>query len=345
MRFNFQIYGLISAILIGLVSGINWLIDPLWHSKGNRLTGQNFAFNERLSKTNQFLKTKDNNYDCIIFGSSRVITLNASTFENQNCFNYSFKGGFVEDFVQYAQFIKEQGIQPKTVYIGVDGYNFVKREKFEKANSELAQVQRSSFYDAYFSLDVFTFSAMTLLGMSPDPANYYNQQFEPAEFDNKPTYTPAFHPPQPPQECDPSQIEQYQQLKQIFPDSEFIAYVPLRSAWAVVTETYERNLMDCYLESFYQISQLYTHLYDFSIPSQITKDPKNTWDGSHYFTWVNDEVVEILQGKPPNFGIQVDQYSYEEYRDQYLQALKKFMEEKGELDRWQQDTLSSQHHP
>ncbi len=341
MGFDFRIYSLVSAVLVGLVGTINWLIDPLWYSQGNRLTGQNFAFNERLSKTNQFLKTKDQNYDCIIFGSSRVITLKASRFNNHNCFNYSFKGGSVDDFVDYAQFVKQQGIQPKTIYVGVDGYNFVKQKKFNKASSELDQVQRSSIYHAYFSLDVFTFSAMTLLGMSPDPANYYNQEFETEEFKNRPTYTPAFHPPQPPQECDPSQIKKYQQLKAVFPQAEFIGYVPLRSAWAVVTETYERNLMNCYLQSFYQVSQLYTHLYDFSIPSQVTKDPKKTWDGSHFSTSVNDKIVDILQGKPPTFGVQVDQHSYEEYRSQYLRELKTFMEEQGELTRWQDGNLSS----
>ncbi len=329
MAFDFRIYSAVSATLIGVVGAVNWLIDPLWYGQGNRLTGQNFAFNERISKTNQFLKTKTQNYDCLILGSSRVIMLRASRFENQNCFNYSFKGGSVDEFIEYAQFAKDQGIQPNTIYVGVDGYNFVKEEKFNKEGSQLEKVKQTSFYHAYFSLDVLTFSAMTILGMSPGPVNYYNQAFEVEEFNQKPTYNPAFYPPQPPQECDLSRVQLYQQLKDIFPQAKWVGYVPPRSAWSVVNETYERKLMSCYLEGFYQVAQRYDHLYDFSIPSNITKDPKNTWDGSHFSNAINDQITDKLQGKSIEFGVQVDQQSYEEYRSRYLRELITFMEEKG----------------
>ena len=331
MKFDFRIYSIVSATIIGAVGAINWLIDPLWYGQGNRLTGQNFAFNERISKTNQFLRTKTKNYDCLILGSSRVIMLRASQFEGENCFNYAFKGGSVDEFIEYAQFAKEQGLSPKTVYVGVDGYNFVKEEKFNKEGSQIEKVKQTSFFHAYFSLDVFTFSAMTLLGMSPGPANYYNQNFEVEEFPNKPSYSPAFHPPQPPQECDLSRVQLYQQVQAIFPEAKIVGYVPPRSAWAVVNETYERDLMNCYIEGFYQVAQLYDRFYDFSIPSEMTKDPKNTWDGSHFSNAVNDQIAEMLGGQPMMFGIQVDQYSHEDYRLQYTQELTTFMNDQGKL--------------
>ena len=92
---------------------------------------------KEITKTNLFLRTKDKEkYDCIILGSSRAIALRASEFAGNNCFNYALKGGEIPDFVNYAKFLQEQGINPKIVYIGVDGLNFVEKERTEqKANS------------------------------------------------------------------------------------------------------------------------------------------------------------------------------------------------------------------
>ncbi|NJL10693.1 MAG: hypothetical protein HC908_12365, partial [Calothrix sp. SM1_7_51] len=107
-QFNFKLFFAVVTLLIGSVSAVNWLVDPLWYGAGNRLTGKNFAFNERVSKTNLFLRNKHKNYDCLILGSSRVIALNASNFQGKTCFNYSIKGGEVPDFIGVAKFVKEQ---------------------------------------------------------------------------------------------------------------------------------------------------------------------------------------------------------------------------------------------
>lgn len=99
-KFSFGLYGLITFLMLGSVAGINWLIDPLWYRHGNLLTGKNFTFNERITKTNLFFRTKDQEkYDCIILGSSRVIALRSSNFTTNNCFNYALKGGEIPDFV------------------------------------------------------------------------------------------------------------------------------------------------------------------------------------------------------------------------------------------------------
>ena len=87
-QFSFTLYGLVTSVLLGSVAAINWAIDPLWYGNGNILNGKNFTFNERITKTNLFLRTNEKvNYDCIILGSSRVTALRPSNFVNQQCFN------------------------------------------------------------------------------------------------------------------------------------------------------------------------------------------------------------------------------------------------------------------
>lgn len=335
-KFSFGLYGLVTSLLLGSVAGINWSIDPLWYSHGNILTGKNFAFNERITKTNLFLRTKDREkYDCIILGSSRVTTLRPSELSNHNCFNYALKGAEIPDFVSYANFLQEQNIDPKIVYIGVDGLNFVEQERKEQPPISIDSLQTPSFLQAYLSSDVLLFSAMTILGISPDPANYYDQNFEPVDFANPPVYEGKFYKPASQQKCDLASVETFIGLKKFFPHAKFVAYVPPRSAWSMINDTYARGLTDCELLAFYQLSQNYDAMYDFSIPSEVTKNPHNTFDGSHYSVETNNKIAKILQGGTDgDFGIRVDKYTFEDYRAAYRQKLRGFLAETGELKRW-----------
>lgn len=335
-KFSFGLYGLVTSLLLGSVAGVNWLIDPLWYSHGNILTGKNFAFNERVTKTNLFFRTKDQEkYNCIILGSSRVTTLRPSELSNHNCFNYALKGAEIPDFVSYANFLQEQNINPKIVYIGVDGLNFVEQERKEQPPISIDSLQTPSFLQAYLSSDVLLFSAMTILGVSPDPANYYDQNFEPVDFTNPPVYEGQFYKPASQQKCDLASIETFISLKKFFPHAKFVGYVPPRSAWSMINETYARGLTDCELLAFYKLSQNYDAMYDFSIPSEVTKNPRNTFDGSHYSVETNNKIAKILQGGTDgDFGIRIDKYTFEDYRAAYRQKLRGFLAETGELKRW-----------
>jgi len=339
-RFSFGLYGLVTSFLLGSVAGINWLIDPLWYSHGNILTGKNFAFNERITKTNLFLRTKEKeNYDCIVLGSSRVTTMRTSEFTDNNCFNYALKGAEIPDFVSYANFLQEQNIDPKVIYIGVDGFNFVEKERKEQPPVAIESLQTQSSLQAYLSADVLLFSAMTLLGVSPDPASYYDRNFEPVDVVNPPVYDAKFYKPAGLQKCDLTSVETFASLKEFFPDAKFIAYVPPRSAWSMVNDTYGRGLMDCYLSAFHQLSQHYDAMYDFSIPSEVTKDPSNTFDGSHYSVITNNRIAKILQGESDdNFGVRIDNYSFDEYRRAYRQSLRNFLADNKELKRWNESS-------
>ncbi len=335
-KFSFGLYGLVTSFILGSVAGINWLIDPLWYDHGNILTGKNFAFNERITKTNLFLRTKDKvGYDCIILGSSRVTALRKSEFTNNKCFNYALKGAEIPDFISYANFLKTQGIEPDMVYIGIDGFNFVEKERKEQQPITVQSLQTQSPLEAYLSADVLLFSAMTLLGVSPDPGSFYDQNFEPVDFATPPTYTPTFYDPAALQRCDLSVVETFASLKEFFPNAKFVAYVPPRSAWSMVNDTYGRGLMDCYLSAFHQLSQEFDALYDFSIPSEVTQNPDNTFDGSHYSVEVNNRIAKILQGEPDDtFGLRVDDYNFDDYRIIYRQKLQDFLAKNDQLERW-----------
>ena len=184
-----------ALLLISVVFFINILFDPLWYINGNQIEHINYAFNERLSKSNQFLnKNPSHNYNCIIFGSSRTTLFNESLLsKNFNCFNFSFSAGRVAEFNAYANWLKKKGIIPKIVIIGIDDFNF----SFGKKSKKLATLDFVSdnenppnIFRSYISLDALKMSYRLYRNKSPNP-KMYDENFIGTLVQKPPKYKPS----------------------------------------------------------------------------------------------------------------------------------------------------------
>src|SRR5262249_52869702 len=111
-----------SAVTLLAVMALNAYIDPLWYFGGNRFSGMNYAFNDRLSKLNVFLQSSGK-YDCLIFGASSTATVDGDLIKGHRCFNFSFRAGNVHEYVDYAEYLAWLGYRPALVIVGVDLYN------------------------------------------------------------------------------------------------------------------------------------------------------------------------------------------------------------------------------
>src|SRR5439155_12321026 len=89
----------------------------------------------------------------------------------------------------------------------------------------------------------------------------------------------------------------YVQLRQKFPMAKAIAYIPPESAWRIAAFSLTGQF-DAYLGAIGRIAAGYDRLLDFSIPSPLTesRDPKATYDGSHYSRPANGRVATALLG-------------------------------------------------
>lgn len=311
------------CLILGLCFLINFIMDPLWYFYGNMIEEKNYGFNERLTKTNQFLKTAKK-YDCIIFGSSRTTLLNESLIENYQCFNFAFASGQIREFNAFAEYILEQGVHPRRVVVGVDDFNFI--YSWRKINIPDYIKNKStppSFIKVYLSLDGLGFSYRLLKGDSPFP-RYYDNNFLGNIIPNAKNYSPTL------KMKDHVRIREnptrdYMQLRKLFSEAEFIGYVPPISAWRIASKS-EKELKN-YLGSVYRISRFISPFYDFSIPSTITSTTDNTYDGSHYSIATNRFITDRINEKSQLFGIRVDTMSKDEYFRVYQQSLKSFMGE------------------
>lgn len=320
-------------ILVFVLIGIfNVTIDPLWYSGGNRLTGVNFSWNERISKTNLFLQNRPQTYDCVLFGTSRSTLFRTSSLTENRCFNYSFSSGKIEEFLNYAAYMKQKGFKPAKVYVEVDPRSFDKKSEVQ---SYSPVTDPMPVYRAYlFSLGALQLSYKTIT-RDHSTNRIYDQKFEGKLDADLPVFQPELISAPEKNTCDPARIEFYRTLKQTFPDASFVGFVAPVSAWYVFNERYSTGLMNCQLAGVYTVSNFFEQMYDFSVPSDLTTRLDNTYDGNHYFPRVFARIAKVLEQKQTGPGINLDQYSLASYQALYASRLREFLEQQGQIQLWQ----------
>ncbi len=327
--------GLVWAGTIILVLALNCLVDPLWYFQGNQLTDKNFAFNERQSKLNQLLRTPDQ-YDCLIFGSSRTTLLPASAFNGYRCFNLSFSGGQIEDFIAFAEYLHHVGMRPKLLIVGVDGFNFLStgRDAPNIPDYVLKKQASPEFLKTYLSIDSLRMSWRTVWDQSPLP-RYYDGHFEAMIRADAPPFRPEkslLGEGRRRTDADkrrkrgyrPDNAALYKKLVSVFPEARAIAYVPPISAWHI-SDMEKNAALDGYIDALSNTAAAFTAFIDFSVPSPITSRTDITYDGSHYHPSVNLLIARALQSNlPPDWGINLKQMGFTDLAQRYQMALDVF---------------------
>lgn len=332
-QFRFWPFVLVMLLVLGLIGALNYLIDPLWYGRGNQLTGKNFAFNERIAKVNLLQHTvAEAGYDCLILGSSRVTALRPSRFTGQRCFNLSLKGAQIQEFLAYARFARDAGLNPKTVYISVDEFNFVDNKETERSAKPSVNGSANAFH-AYLSADVLVFSLMTLAGVSPDTDVYYDSRFEAQEFPGADYALPELID-KPDLQCNLGKVAEYARLREVFPQARLVGYAPPVTPWYKLSDIYSRRVLDCGMEAFEQIAASYDEFWDFSIPSALTEAPDVSYDGSHFSPAANDLVAAQLIGERRDLALDVKALGGGSYRLKVHEQLKAFLEKHQRADFW-----------
>jgi len=299
---------------------LNALVDPLWYYSGNRFKPVNFAFNERLSKVN-LIAGHENDYDCVIFGDSRVTLLPTAAIKGHKCFNFAFSAGEINEFVPFAKWLKERGLSPKLVIVGVSAGNFRKRNPtynipdFIKTDSDPAPA-----YIKYLSLDVIAMSWRTLFGTTPIDRIYSR------DFECLVAVTTPYDPHKPIRDLHSGPfdarepLEQYKSLRAIYPDAEFVGYAPPISAWAIADYA-KINWLESYTKALSDAAIVFDRFIDASVPSPITINPANTYDGTHYSSDVNKEIAAKLFAEDVSPALNLKSLSWSEMLESYRKRL------------------------
>jgi pimeloyl-ACP methyl ester carboxylesterase len=309
------------------VLGLNLAVDPLWYFSGNRIEPKNFAFDERRARLNLFLQSPES-YDCWIFGSSRVTLLDPASIRGQSCFNFSFSAGNIAEFTLLASYLKQLGHEPDVVIVGVDYGSLQAADlAIDLPNYVKENANPPTFMRPYLAWSVADMSWRTVTDDSPMP-RYYDGQFA----GKVRTDVESFQPPQTEDALenlvgsttiDAETVSRFAALLSLFPSARKLAYVPPLSAWHM-RSLQTNGQLPAYLDGLSRISDLVERMYDFAIPNPLTLDIHATYDGSHYYPWVNDQIGSALSGDPPPFGLEITEMSRNQISDLYDAKLSTF---------------------
>ena len=112
------------GLILAACFAVNCLVDPLWYLRGNVLTQINYPFNERLAAMIRFLPRLDD-YDCVIFGTSRASLLPEEKIEGYRCYNLSVSDGIAPEYLLYAKYLAERGYKPRLIIVDVKRAEFL----------------------------------------------------------------------------------------------------------------------------------------------------------------------------------------------------------------------------
>ena len=299
------------SVILAAIGLLNYLVDPLWFFGGNKLEGRNFPFDERTARIAHFVTGK-RDYDCYIFGASRVGMMNEHNFAGHNCFMVSFENGSPSELVSYAEYLKAHATrEPTLVVVGVDDFDFIDQADAHDVPAFVRDGTIPHFWEYYFSWDVAEWSLKTVFDLAPKP-RYYGKDLTGqirADAGSLPILRMTLKPGQK-WHMSLKSVGQYARFRQLFPNAHLVAYATPIAASRV--DFYRRSgLLPFYIKALHETSTRFDEMYDFSIPSAITANPNLTYDGSHYQPAVSDEIAAAIQKHEPSFGITVSGQSLE----------------------------------
>lgn len=333
MTMNRHIPGYLAAIAATIIACIvavfaaNALVDPMWYFGGNKLGTVNYAFNERLSKVNLFEANEDE-YDCVIFGDSRVTLLPQDEIKGYRCFNFAFSAGKAEEAVAYARYLRANGFSPDLVIMGVPGAAF--RERIGGTNIPSfirEETAPKSAYLTYLSFDTLSMSHQTLFGES-SLDRVYTLNFKCRVAPGAPDYDPSvpIRDLMAGRFTGSFRVKFYDELREIFPEAELVGYVPPISAWAV--DAYAKSgWLEDYVKALHLASEKFDRFIDFGVPSSLTIDTANTYDGTHYSEPANSIIAASLLEEMHRDALDVKRVSAEEMLEVYRERLERYRPE------------------
>jgi len=313
------------AVLVAAIMGgtglLNYLVDPLWFFGGDKVAPRNFPWDERIARLARF-SASDRDYDCYIFGASRVGMMSEHAVKGHRCFMVSFENASPRELIAYARYIKRHARrEPDLVIVGVDDFDFIDQADANLVPPAILEDSVPHFWDYYFSKDVTIWSIKTLLDQSPK-ARYFGKDLTGqvrADAGTMPVLRMKLKPGQK-WHMSLDSVAQYAKFREIFPKAHLAAYATPVSAQKIA-QFQRTGLLPFYLEALQKTSVQFDEMYDFSIPSAITADPKLTYDGSHYQPAVSGRIAAAIRKHEPAFGIVLSGRPLEEITRLYADRL------------------------
>jgi len=325
-----------------VVGGLNYVVDPLWNFRHGISIGKfQQTFDERRQKTN-WLAHHPYSKDTVLFGNSRV-TIFSPEFFPGDIFNYAVGDMLPLEYGPFLRhFVENNRGNPRSVVLGVSlrgtAGQFVNWVKTRRPAPEeyIDQAQRAS--SRYASLLDYSLFRHSLRCIGNDEATLGAYVRLKDDF-----FVPTKEAPIPFAEMEKririgiransdvfgegywyqSDIPDYQEMKQDFPEMDFIVFTTPVSSHVLRVLAKEGRLED-WERWLRELVGEFGGIWHFMDYNTITSNDDYFVDTSHFSTPIAHMVVQRIYGEneegiPEDFGI----YLHSGNIDAYLEEMKK----------------------
>lgn len=310
-RGPFFVTVLLPALTMGIAAVVaNAYIDPLWimPKVGTRAGLHYCVQDERTNKLNRAIY---GHLDAqgVLLGSSRSAFFDTRAFR-EPVFNMSVNGVMPIEFPELLAVFKQHVGTPRTVYVGVDFYGYLKEPGGEVFLPRLKAREEDSlrlFYRAKSLIDwsIFEYSIKTVTNCSsPDMKeptyNYDGIRHVPRRprdrdltDDQMKVFSDQIYGKKP---ADPDYRGHLLALKAVSPDSKFVAYIPPITPELFKAIENTGHLHD-YIDWLHVVVDVFGSVIQFSGKNAFTEDAANFYDLHHVYEDRTIPIVRIIDGQ------------------------------------------------
>lgn len=300
----------ITAIVIPLIVGLNFFIDPMWFfSHSNKFNSLQVDFDERLQKSIKLKYNENlNNIDTLLLGSSRSTYYNQNKFGNMQVYNFAFSGAYPYEYkyyINYAKALKRDEF--KNIILGLDFYGCgYKKEKKEKPDY-LSDLDKNPLYilSNYVSLDASKYSFNNIAksisnhagGRSYNRKNivFVDKQNTKKVEERADSRSKAYWKNM---SYDENYVNILQDLKNQNQKSKFIIYTtPLSKPFLRVLYR-DKKLKEYYFRWIKDMVFVFDKVYFFTLPNKLSENYTiYSKDGDHFYPEAVENISKIISGQ------------------------------------------------
>lgn len=270
----------------------------------------------------KYLLANPDNFDALLFGSSRVGAIHTENISDVNCYNMTYSEGIPQEHLDNLTTLISNGVIPKRVYLGVDSLSYTMNPnehhaEHSRISYEYAKENPIEFLTMYLDPHMALISLETSNSHTPDPSyaeRYYNYGWwcdygreSLINKGNAPMIIGDYNFMDETLDCIAEMVTLCEENNiELVVFTNPMHYITHYASWVTYPEFLKR-LADI------------TDYYNFSGLNDITLSHANYVDTSHYNAETGDLMLEYLSGNVPNetlleqgFGVYVTKDNVQE---------------------------------
>lgn len=273
-----------------------YVVDPYNVFHWNNIRNNGVEPNKNYIKT-KYILNNPNKYDGFVFGSSRVGSIHVENIKNMKIYNMTYSAGTPYEHYNTLKTFIDNGVNIDIIYMGIDSFSYTvnpEEHNLQRLRSPYQYLQnKTNLISLYCDPSMVFQSLSTILkGKSIDGYDSFYTYGWWADYDLDVNFDVENAVPSLPGGCRLEEtISEILEIKTLCEENDIKLVVFTNPMYDI---TYKKSVEDAYYLSFLEKLSVITDFYNFSSLNDITKNPDNYIDSSHYNAYVGDMILDVI---------------------------------------------------